>query len=77
MRHHEREAEIVAQADAKACHDRHQHGRPGTDILLGGNAEFMPAGVRKKGTPSCCARPRERCSRRRDEKMTGGHYVAQ
>jgi len=40
-KYHEREAEIVAQADARGWSRSPEYGGRGTDILLGGNAEFM------------------------------------
>ncbi|GIT29174.1 MAG: hypothetical protein Ct9H300mP1_12200 [Planctomycetaceae bacterium] len=42
-KNHEREAEIVAQAGRKKSGDHFdQHGRPGTDIILGGKTPGTP-----------------------------------
>ena len=57
-KYHEREAEIVAQAGRKGVVTiaTNMAGR-GTDILLGGNAEFMAqAGLREEGSGAASAR---------------------
>ena len=68
-KYHEREAEIVAQAGRKGAVTiaTNMAGR-GTDILLGGNPEFMAKQeCVKKGSRSRCAQRKARCEATVDE----------
>ncbi|MBI2889862.1 MAG: preprotein translocase subunit SecA [Nitrospirae bacterium] len=77
-KHHEREAEIVAQAGRKAAVtiSTNMAGR-GTDIVLGGNAEMLAAAVMKpNATPEereeVVSRFKEQCAKEREEVVSAG-----
>ncbi|MDY7017895.1 MAG: preprotein translocase subunit SecA [Nitrospirota bacterium] len=86
-KHHEREAEIIAQAGRKSTVtiSTNMAGR-GTDILLGGNPEFLAAQLLRErgeeGPPSealvneCLALARHTCEQEKQEVITlGGLHI--
>ncbi len=78
-KHHEREAEIVAQAGRKGAVtiSTNMAGR-GTDIVLGGNPEFLAraelggAGREHPDWDATLAKYTEQCARERDEVLAAG-----
>ena len=81
-KNHEREAEIVAQAGRKGAVtiSTNMAGR-GTDILLGGNAEFMARKTCKLGVddpayPEALAKAKAKCDAEHDEVVAlGGLHI--
>jgi preprotein translocase subunit SecA len=86
-KHHEREAEIIAQAGRKSTVtiSTNMAGR-GTDILLGGNPEFLAAQLLRErgeeGQPSealvneCVALARQTCEQEKQEVIAmGGLHI--
>ena len=80
-KHHEREAEIIAQAGRKGAVTiaTNMAGR-GTDIVLGGNAEFMARQLGHDETDpayvEAVRRYREQCEREKQEVISaGGLYI--
>ena len=78
-RHHEREAEIVAQAGRKGAVTiaTNMAGR-GTDIVLGGNFEFLAqaSNSSEKGTPEVLEKYKKICSEEKKEVLSsGGLYI--
>jgi preprotein translocase subunit SecA len=81
-KHHQREAEIIAQAGRlnAVTISTNMAGR-GTDILLGGNAEFMAAAeagtrdVQDEGFQNALARFREQCKEEHSHVVEAGGLV--
>ena len=79
-KHHEKEAEIIAQAGRKGAITiaTNMAGR-GTDIVLGGNPEYLAKAEHEEGTPEyeeALDRYRKQCSAEKEEVLkAGGLYI--